>query len=293
LSKWYSFENLKWVLATLAIPLTLAYLNQQYQDAQTVRQSSEARLRLYTELLSKREEADTSLRKGVFDKVLDTYLKEAKNVEAKLIGLELLTLNFHDSLDLSPLFWEILREIEKPQHNADRLILMKRLERAAYQVKEKQIEILRSYGAAIAEGNLYTEVLSTGSGTACKMDHPIDQDFSFDDPDAIDPGHRKQTRHFRLDPLECDPKGRRLFVSIEWKLNSELKHANFWVDEYDFPLTDFYRLSKSERFAVVMSRYEPPDVGLSLIYFPSSRSGIKDKPFIDEVISNLKRDVNE
>ena len=91
---WFSFENLKWVLTTLLIPVTLWYLNQQYQDAQTKRRSTEARLRLYTELLSKREEADTGLRKGVFDKVLDTYLKEAKNVDEKLIGLELLTLNF-------------------------------------------------------------------------------------------------------------------------------------------------------------------------------------------------------
>jgi hypothetical protein len=26
---------------------------------------------------------------------------------------------------------------------------------------------------------------------------------------------------------------------------------------------------------------------MTLIYFPSSRSGVKDKPFIDEVISGL------
>jgi len=70
------------------IPLTLWYLNQQYQNAQTERQAAEARLRLYTELLSKREEADTSLRKGIFDKVLETYLKEAKDTEEKIIALE-------------------------------------------------------------------------------------------------------------------------------------------------------------------------------------------------------------
>jgi hypothetical protein len=61
----------------------------------------------------------------------------------------------------------------------------------------------------------------------------------------------------------------------------------FWVDEFDFPLASFSRISKSERFAVVMKRFQPPLVGLTLIYFPSSRSGVKDKPFIDEVISNL------
>ena len=37
-----------------------------------------------------------------------------------------------------------------------------------------------------------------------------------------------------------------------------------------------------------MRRYDPPNVALTLIYFPSSRSGVKDKPYIDEVISGLK-----
>lgn len=74
---------------------------------------------------------------------------------------------------------------------------------------------------------------------------------------------------------------------------SHTKSIAFWVDEFDFPLSNFSRISKSERFALVMTRYKPPDIGLTLIYFPSSRSGVKDKPFIDEVVSDLKRDVNK
>jgi hypothetical protein len=69
---WLSVKNLKWLVATLAVPLTLVVVSSQYQRAQTERQNNEARLRLYTELLSKREEADTSVRKGIFDKVLET-----------------------------------------------------------------------------------------------------------------------------------------------------------------------------------------------------------------------------
>jgi len=40
---------------------------------------------------------------------------------------------------------------------------------------------------------------------------------------------------------------------------------------------------------VILRRYKPPKATLTLIYFPSSRSGVKDKPFIDEVIADLKR----
>jgi len=115
LRNWLTSKNLKLLLTTLAIPLTLAIVSYQYQSAQTERQATDARLRLYTELLSKREEADTSVRKGIFDKVLETYLKPGgKDLEAKLVALELLALNFNDSLDLSPLFWQLDREVRQP-----------------------------------------------------------------------------------------------------------------------------------------------------------------------------------
>jgi len=59
-------------------------------------------------------------------------------------------------------------------------------------------------------------------------------------------------------------------------------------DTFDFPMVNFTRLSRSERFALVLHPYEPPNnAKLKLIYFPSARVGAKDKPFIDDVISDL------
>jgi hypothetical protein len=297
LPKWCSFENVKWLLATLMIPITLAYLNHQYQRAQTTReeinqraqadrQIREARLRLYTELLSKREEADTNLRKGIFDRVLETYLKEAKNPDEKIIALELLSTNFNESLDLSPLFWQILREIQQPGQRENSRMLMERLERVSNDVKDRQIALLEVCGDK-GEGNFNIGALSTGANNSFEMEKPIDKDLTFVDPDATD-SDKKQTRHFTVFPLEYDQKRHRVFVSVEHrKPNSTPETNSFWLDEFDFPLTNFSRISKSERFALVMRRYDPPNVLLTLIYFPSSRSGVKDKPFIDEVISNL------
>ena len=289
LPNWLSFRNAKWLLTTLLIPATLAYLNKQYQDAQTERQDTEARLRLYTELLSKREEADTTLRKGIFDRVLETYLKDAKNTNEKIIALEMLSMNFNDSLDLSPLFWQILREIQSPSQRATSRILMEQLQRVANQVKDRQIELLQTFGEK-QDGNFNTEVLSAGTKKSFEMENPIDKDFTFVDPDATNSADQKQTRHFTVFPLEYDQQGHRVFVSVEHRRpNSKLETNSFWLDEFDFPLTNFSRISKSERFALVMRRYDPPNVALTLIYFPSSRSGVKDKPYIDEVISGLKR----
>ena len=103
---WLTPGNLKWLVTALAIPVALGYVSNKYQQASAVRQDTESRLHLYTQILSKREEADTGVRKGVFDKVLDTYLKpQGADVEQKLVALKLLALNFNDSLNSSPLFW--------------------------------------------------------------------------------------------------------------------------------------------------------------------------------------------
>jgi hypothetical protein len=301
LSNWLSFETLKWLLTTLAIPLSLGVVSYQYQSAQTERQVTDARLRLYTELLSKREEADTGVRKGIFDRVLETYLKpETQDLESKIVALELLAVNFNDSLDLSPLFWQISREIQQPEQKGKRPFLTTQLDRITNDVKDRQIEVLESVGAS-TDVEINLDRLQNDSGKA------IDTDLSFLDTDPAAPKDQKLTRHFTVEVAEYEPAGRRVWVFVThrarpldecgrktWRIFSvscvEGKEilSGFWVDVFDFPLTNFTRTSKSERFTVVLRRYKPPTANLTIIYFPSSRSGVKDKPFIDEVISNLR-----
>ena len=81
----------------------------------------ENQFRLYTELLSKREEADMNVRRGIFDKVFDKYLPpDSKDVATRLVGLELMAANFHESLDISPLFWQLDRQVMKQDERGRR-----------------------------------------------------------------------------------------------------------------------------------------------------------------------------
>jgi hypothetical protein len=273
----------KWLIATAAIPATLAVLAQSYESAQSERQTKEARLRLYTELLSKREEADTSVRRGIFDKVLDTYLKpKGQDLDAKLVALELLAFNFNDSLDLSPLFWQLDQEIRQLAPRAGRSLLKTKLERIATGVKDRQIELLEFVGD---KQNAGIDV----STQEAKLYQRIDRDFTFPDPNPTEAKARQPEghaikRHFQVEVAEHDPVGRRVLVRVDIGVRQWM----FWVDVFDFPLVNFTRISKSERFTVLLSRYDPPKAELTAIYFPSSRSGVKDKPFIDEVIANLR-----
>jgi hypothetical protein len=70
-----------------------------------------------------------------------------------------------------------------------------------------------------------------------------------------------------------------------------MQNKGFWVDPFDFPLVNFSRVSPSERVAVMLDSYDDPKgtARLVLLYFPSSRSAAKDKPYIDDLVNTLLR----
>ena len=75
-------------------------------------QTSDTNARLYSELTSKREESDSALRKDMFTSIINSFLREGPaTLEQKMLNLELLVYNFHESLNLKPLFMHIERGI--------------------------------------------------------------------------------------------------------------------------------------------------------------------------------------
>jgi hypothetical protein len=280
---WLNSENTKTILTVLAIPLALAYLSHRYEATTAKNQAADARLRLYTELLTSREQADSGLRKDMFGKVLDTFMtKRDGDVEQQLVELELLAANFQDSLNLSPLFRQLRRQInlQAPKEKAD---LMDRLETVANDVKARQIEALELVGAKM-DGTVNFAQLSAGINAPV-----VDKELSFSDPgsDAGAGGssglHR---RHFHVEVLEWDKDQHRLLVQV----HDGSKQWVIAVDPFDFPLVDYTRISNTERFTVAMTSYSDEYAQLKFLYFPSSRSGVSDKPYIDQVLASLRLD---
>jgi len=143
---WLTFDNAKWVIGALAIPAFLGFASYQYEKISANRVAEESRYKLYTELLSRREEADTGVRRGVFEKVLGSYLNPTQgDIEQKAVALELLALNFHESVNLSPLFWQLDRQIaaEPPKLREAHFAHLRRI---ASNVKDRQVEVLEVSG---------------------------------------------------------------------------------------------------------------------------------------------------
>ena len=127
------------VVALLGI-VGSTYLNEKQKTIET-------NVRLYSELMSKREEAESALRKDMFKTIIDTFVKpQAPSIDVRVLNLELLAYNFHESLNLKPLFINIDlgRSVNPPMLGS--LNIGERLNRVAREITRKQMVVLEGAG---------------------------------------------------------------------------------------------------------------------------------------------------
>lgn len=65
--------------------------------------------------------------------------------------------------------------------------------------------------------------------------------------------------------------------------------TTFSVNPFDFPMIDNVRLPDATRVAVALTRVDDTSAEVTAIYFPGTRTSLKDRPYHDEVMQNLVR----
>lgn len=301
----------------LALPLVTLILGYWFNSSLNERQQVESNIRLYAEMMGRREEADSNLRKDMFNSILNTFmtrdpslrLTSEEVIRQQILSLELLAYNFHESLDIGPLFKDVERRIalEERSTNAE---LRGRLETVAVQVIEHQLTALSDVGM-IERGNALPEKIKdlqahVAFGTRTISDSRVSPGESASRV-CLSMQSNDGSRHFRQFMLELtnyDEATRevqvRLYVSrllgeeACQQANQDLEgnreiDTNFRVGLFDFPMIDNTRLSGGERSAVSLTALNPSVLSVALVYFPASRASLKDKPYYDEVIRDLVR----
>src|SRR5512132_33591 len=135
------------LLTALAVAIlgfwTSSFLRQREARESALRermQTSETNARLYSELISKREESESALRKDMFTSIITSFLGSGPTtLEQKVLNLELLVYNFHESLNLKPLFLHLERQTKQSPEHAEYLA---RLNRVAEEVTKKQMLVI-------------------------------------------------------------------------------------------------------------------------------------------------------
>ncbi len=240
-------------------------------------QNFEARLRLQTELMGRREESESALRKDMFNSILSTFLQpEAASLDAKVLNLELLAYNFHESLNLKPLFLELRRRISTtPPPNAGEY--MSRVERMAKEITRKQLLVLEGHGAGFSR-HVSLESLRDSPGGLPLEDGSLSLGGI--------------TRTFRIVVLQADPKARELrlrlgIISKSARGEFTDQDIEFSVGFFDFPMIDSTRLSDDQRFAITLNNFGESSAEISGTYFPGAYASLKEKPYLDELFQKL------
>lgn len=275
------------LLTALAVAIvgfwTSSYLRDRESKESALRermQTIDTNARLYSELISKREESESALRKDMFKSIIDSFLqKGSSSIEDQVLNLELLVYNFHESLNLKPLFLHVQREVMK---KGDPASFIARLDRVAGEITKKQMLVLEEGGVRF-DATLDTKTLAFSGGT------PDPAPYA-----ARDLAVEGVARNFRLEALRADPATQELDLRLTIRTPSggggvETTATEFWVGYFDFPMIDNTRLSRDQRCAVILNNFDTRGgtADLTLVYFPGKYAGLREKPYYDEVVARL------
>ncbi len=262
------------LLAALAVA-GLGFFGSQFIER---RQAEERRARFASELISKREEADSALRKDMFVSIIQSFLRpESTSLEDRLLKLELLAYNFHESLNLKPLFTQLERDISRAG-SAARGELRDRLGKVAREVTRKEMVVLEEAGRSFERTVDFDDLRNNPGGIPLEPAR-----LTLDNVERI----------FTLLVKKVDAGRREMLVRLDVKTRNEATgdyrtdEAEFWVGYYDFPMIDHVRLSRDQRCAVVLRNFGGGSARIAAVCFPGSYASLKEKPYVQEMVKSL------
>jgi len=277
-------------VASLMTAFTIALVSYIASGYLNRNQENEAKTRLYTELMSRREESESALRKDMFTSIINSILSggtAGSTIDEKILQLELLAYNFHESLNLTPLFTYLDRknnaETKDPKLRAT---YKERLYRMSREVTNKQIASLEGVSAIEKFNFCYDTVNCAGMSST----------FSCTFQDSLRNGdHWDSIQHIvRLTILDIDTVVRSLNVRLNIctripEKEDKCANPSFTIDFFEFPMIDNTRLINDKRCAVVMRDFDTENkfVEMDLIFFPGSHSSLKERPYYDDIVAKL------
>jgi hypothetical protein len=263
-------------LLTAAAIAVLGFVTSNKLDE---RQAMETNTRLYSELMSRREESESALRKDMFVSIISSFLNQGgSDLNSDVLNLELLAYNFHESLNLKPLFFDLRRRIAIEAARTGNATLafdyVQRLENVAREIARKQMIVLESVGE-----NVDRTVDLSGDPAGMSLE-----------PAQLVLDSLNTTLAIDVLGVDRDKREIQLALSVETpdaRLGRQTKVATFAVSYYDFPMIDNVRLSQDRRCAIVLNHFSEQSADLTIVLFPGTYASLKEKPYYNEVIENV------
>jgi len=251
-------------------------------SALSQRQATDTNTRLYTELMSRREEAESALRKDMCVSIIDSFVNPSDTgLGPSILNLEMLAYNFHESLNLKPLFAEMSRRVVQAQEEAktaealaENDAYLERLQSMAREIVRRQVIVLEGVGKRF---DRTIDLTADPGGTSLE-------------PETLTLDGTATT--FGIDVMDVDREKREIWLdlSIETpdpELGRQTKIASFGVSYFDFPMIDNTRLLGGQRCSVVLNSFSEQSADITLVLFPGAYASLKEKPYYNEVIESV------
>jgi hypothetical protein len=266
------------LLTAMAIAL-LGYMSSNFLNQ---RSAIETNTRLYSELMSKREESESALRKDMLVSIISSFVSPTRtDINSEVLNLELLAYNFHESLNLKPLFVDMKRRVLKGEESATTAAKRReyqeysdRLDGVAREIARKQMIVLEGVGRKVDR----------------TIDLTVDAEGTTLEPATLMLDSLQTT--FSIDVLGVDKKNHEIRIGLtvetpDPEQGRQTKSATFILSYFDFPMIDNTRLARGQRCALVLNSFSDESADVTLILFPGAYASLKEKPYYNEVIENV------
>jgi hypothetical protein len=222
----------------------------------------------------------------MFQTIIGTFVNRnprGYDLDSDVLNIELLAYNFHESLNLKPLFMDMRRRIVASKQHATTAVAkaeyqgyMDRLERVGREIARKQMIVLEGVGRKFDR-------------TIDMTDDPIGTTL---EPATLTLESRQAT--FSLDVLDVNRTDREIMIGLSVETpdstqGRQTKTATFSVSYFDFPMIDNTRLAGGDRCAIVLNGFSNQSADITLVFFPGAYASLKEKPYYSEVIESVRR----
>ena len=279
---WDKLEILMHPVGGLLTAVAIAMLGFITSNALSQRQAIDTNTRLYTELMSRREESESALRKDMCVSIINSFVNPRDTqLSASVLNLEMLAYNFHESLNLKPLFAEIRRRVLHEQASAKTAearaetdAYLDRLENMAREIVRRQMIVLEGVGKSFDRTIDLTE---DPSGTSLEAGT-----LTLDGVSTT----------FSIDILGVDLENREIRIGLNIETPNadsgrDTKVASFSTSYFDFPMIDNTRLVGGQRCSLVLNSMSDQSADITLVLFPGIYASLKEKPYYNEVIESV------
>lgn len=270
----------------LITAITIAMVSYYASDYINRNQENEAKTRLYTELMSKREESEAALRKDMFSSIINSLLRENVTMDEKILQLELLAYNFHESLNLTPLFTYLNRKNNgDTKDEALRTSYRQRLFNMSKEVTSKQLASLEGVASVEKFVYFYDSLAFNPNDTfSCVF---LDSIVNGKKIDSIK--HIVHLTILEKDEINSSVKVRLKVATRMPGKQDKVVDPSFTIDYFEFPMIDNTRLINDKRVAAVLRDFDPVNkfIEMDVIFFPGSHSSLKERPYYDDIVAKL------